>query len=107
IMMLSGEGDDTRAIAALLAGLREAIAAHVPAEPRRTQALRAVTDFEQAFEDHRHTLQAFGACVEAADRNYRANRASYEDCARPLEAQRVTLGRTLESVVQRYEAALT
>jgi len=107
IMMLSGEGDDTRAIAALLAGLREAIAAHVPAEAQRTRALRAVAEFEQAFGKHRQDLQAFGACVEAADRDYRASRARYDACAQPLEAERAALGHALQAVVGEYEAALT
>ncbi|HKO90831.1 MAG TPA: hypothetical protein VJU61_06760 [Polyangiaceae bacterium] len=107
IMMLSGEGDDTRAIAALLAGLRQAIAAHVPAEAERARALRAVTDFEQIFDKHRQDLQSFGSCVEACDRDYRANRASYDACAQPLEAARVTLGHALERVIEQYQAALT
>lgn len=107
IMMLSGEGDDTRAIASLLAGLRDAIATHVPAEPRRTRALGAVEDFERLFEKHRHDLAAFGACVEAADRDYHADRATYDACAQPLAAERVTLRHAIDAVVQQYEAALT
>jgi len=107
IMMLSGEGDDTRAIAALLAGLHEAIAAHVPAEAQRARALRAVADFEQVFDKHRQDLQVFGACVEAADRDYRASRANYEACERPLEVQRVALGHALQAVIGEYQAALT
>ncbi len=107
IMMLSGEGDDTRAIAALLAGLREAIAAHVPAEAERTRALHAVAEFEQLFDQHRQGLQAFGACVDAADRDYHAGRASYAACLQPVEAERATIRHALEVVVGEYQAALT
>jgi hypothetical protein len=107
IMVLSGEGDDTRAIAALLAGMRQAIADRVPEEPRKTGALRALAEFEQAFAQHRKELQAFGVCVEAADRKYRANAADYAACSAPLEAQRVTLRETLAGVQREYEAALS
>lgn len=107
IMVLSGEGDDTRAIAVLLAGLREAIGARVPDEPRRADALRAVTTFEQAFAKHRRELQEFGACVEAADRKYRATAADYAACAALVEAQRATLRTALAGVQRDYEAALS
>jgi hypothetical protein len=107
IMMLSGEGDDTRAISALLAGTRQAIAAHVPDAARRAGALRAVGMFERAFAEHRHELQAFGVCVEAVDRQYRAAQAQYAACAERVEAQRATLRGTLASAQQGYERALS
>jgi hypothetical protein len=107
IMVLSGEGDDTRAIAMLLAGMRQAIAEHVPAEPRREDALKAVTAFEQAFAKHREQLQQFGACVETADRKYSASHADYAACGQRLEAQRETLRNTLAGLQRDYETALT
>jgi hypothetical protein len=107
IMMLSGEGDDTRAITSLLAGMRQAIAAQVPDEARRVGPLRAMARFEQAFAKHRHELQEFGVCVEAADRKYRATRAEYAACAQRVEAQRVTLREALASAQREYEAALS
>ena len=107
IMMLSGEGDDTRAIAMLLAGLREAITTYVPATERRTRALDAVADFELLFTQHREDLKVFGACVEAADRDYRATRASYEACVQPVEAQRLELRAGLRTVIGQYQAALS
>lgn len=106
IMMLSGEGDDTRAIAALLEGLRQAITQSVPASPRRANALEAVATFEQTFATHRLELQAFGKCVEAADRNYRSTQADYAACGARVEAQRAELRRTLADVQRKYEAAL-
>ena len=107
IMMLSGEGDDTRAIAALIAGLREAITQGVADSSRRAEAIRAVSEFEQAFATHRQELQSFGACVQAADRNYRATSADYTACSDRVEAQRVTLRHSLATVQRDYEAALT
>ena len=107
IMMLSGEGDDTRAILALLTGLRQAIAQTVPAEARREQALRAITQFEQAFAKHREELQVFGKCLEAADRNYHATRADYQACTARLEPQRIALRQVLDSVQHDYETALS
>jgi hypothetical protein len=107
IMMLSGEGDDTRAIAALLASLRQAITQLVPDAGRRAQALRAVTTFEQTFENHRRELQAFGKCVEAADRKYQATRADYAACGERVEAQRAEMRHAIQEVQQEYEAALS
>jgi hypothetical protein len=107
IMMLSGEGDDTRAILALITGLRQAITHTVPAEARREQALRAITEFEQAFTKHREQLQLFGKCLEAADRNYHATHADYEACSARLEPQRIALRHVLDSVQHEYEAALS
>jgi hypothetical protein len=107
IMMLSGEGDDTRAISALLTGVRQAIAAQVPDEARRAAALHAVTEFEQAFDKQRHELHAFGVCVEAADREYRATAAQYAACVQRVEAQRVALRATLASVQRAYDSALS
>jgi hypothetical protein len=107
IMMLSGEGDDTRAITALLAGVRQAVAAHVPDQARRTDALRAVALFEQAFVKHRHELQEFGRCVDAADRKYRATGADYAACVERIEAQRATLRGTLARVQREYDSALS
>jgi hypothetical protein len=107
IMMLSGEGDDTRAIAMLLGGLREAINAYVPASERRTRALDAVADFELLFTKHREELVVFGACVEAADRDYHATQASYDACLRPIEARRVELRDGLRTVIGEYQSALS
>jgi hypothetical protein len=107
IMMLSGEGDDTRAIAALIAGLREAITQSVADASRRAEAIRAVSELERAFATHRHELQSFGACVEAVDRNYRATPADYTACSDLVEAERVTLRQALVTVQRDYEAALT
>jgi hypothetical protein len=107
IMVLSGEGDDTRAIAMLLAGMRQAITEHVPDEPRRADALRALEAFEQAFAKHRQELQQFGVCVEAADREYRATHADYAACAQRVETQRVTLQNTLAGLQHDYETALS
>lgn len=106
IMMLSGEGDDTRAIAALLAGLRQAIAEYVPASPRREEALRALTGFEQAFATHRRDLQVFGKCVEAVDHRYAATQADYAACAEPLAVKRALLRQTLADVQRKYDEAL-
>jgi hypothetical protein len=107
IMMLSGEGDDTRAIGVLLAGLRDAITQTLPASPRRAQALAAVSEFERAFAAHRQGLQEFGKCVEAADRTYHATRADYTACADRAQAQRVTLRGSLESVQRDYDAVVS
>ncbi|HEY6077490.1 MAG TPA: hypothetical protein VIW29_01725 [Polyangiaceae bacterium] len=106
IMMLSGEGDDSRAILALLAGLRQAITQHVPAEDRRSRALLAVTAFEQTFAHHRFELQAFGKCVEAADRKYQATRADYDACAARIAAQRAQMRVKLAALRRDYEAAV-
>jgi len=110
IMLLSGEltreGDGSQAVAELIAGFRRAITSVVPATPRRTQALRAVERFEQAFATHRQDLQAFGACVEAADRKYRATEADYAACNVRIEAQRVVLHHVLVGAQHDYEAAL-
>jgi hypothetical protein len=107
IMMLSGEGDDARAIGLLIAGLRDAITQTVPASPRQAEALGAVSAFEQAFVTHRHELQEFGKCVEAADRNYRATHADYQACEDRIDAQRATLRHALETAQHDYDAALT
>jgi hypothetical protein len=107
IMMLSGEGDDTRAIAALLASLRQAITQLVPDADRRAQALAAVTTFEQTFAAHRQELQAFGKCIEAADRNYQATRADYQACGIRMEAQRTEMRHAIAEVQRKYEAALS
>ncbi len=106
IMMLSGEGDDTRAIAALLASVRQAITQLVPDAGRRAQALEAVTTFEQTFAQHREALQTFGKCVEAADREYQATRADYAACTAPVEAQRAAMRQAIETVQREYEAAV-
>jgi hypothetical protein len=107
IMMLSGEGDDTRAILALIAGLRNAITQSSADSPRQAEALRAVSEFEQAFTMHRQELQAFGKCVEAADRKYHATRADYAACEERIEAQRIALRGSLAKVQHDYEASLT
>ena len=106
IMMLSGEGDDTRAISTLLAGMRQAIEAQVADAPRRKGALEALASFERAFAKHRYALQDFGTCVERADRDYHATSADYAACEERVEQQRATLRATLEQVQQRYDSAL-
>lgn len=106
IMMLSGEGDDTRAILALLGGLRAAITQTVDAGPRRSRALDAVTRFERAFETHRALLKEFGACVEAADRKYGATRDDYAACSGKLEAGRPAISRAIEEAQRSYDDAL-
>jgi hypothetical protein len=106
IMMLSGEGDDTRAISAVIAGLRDAIPHLATGSAEKAKALRAVAEFEQAFATHRAELRVFGQCVDDADRDYRATHASYAACSDRVEAQRIALRRVLESVQRDYEAAL-
>jgi hypothetical protein len=106
IMMLSGEGDDVRAIAFLIAGLRQSVTQHVADEPRRTRALDAIGRFEKEFARHREELARFGECVETADRNYRATRADYAACEAAVETERARLARTLDEVRGDYEAAL-
>src|SRR5687768_16524304 len=106
IMMLSGEGDDTRAISAVIAGLRDAITHLGTGSVEKAEALRAVAQFEQAFATHRSELRVFGQCVDDADRNYRATHASYTACSDRVEAQRLALRRVLETVQRDYEAAL-
>ena len=106
IMMLSGEGDDVRAIAELIAGLREAIAVHVEDDTRRARALDAVGRFEVEFTRHREELQTFGDCVEAADREYGATQEDYDACEASIEAERIRLGERLEEVHREYEAAV-
>jgi hypothetical protein len=106
IMMLTGEFYDARAIAKLFLALREVIVETVAAEPQRARALRAVGRFEQAFEQHRKDLEAFTACVERADLDYRATRDAYAACENRAQAQRQALRRTLDDVEREYAAAL-
>jgi hypothetical protein len=106
IMMLSGEGDDVRAIAALIAGLRQSISVHVEDDARRARALDAVEDFETEFARHREELQVFGDCVEAVDRRYDATQADYEACEGRIEAERARLRERLDVVHREYEAAV-
>lgn len=106
IMMLSGEGDDTRAVGALIAGLRDAVARVATEPPRKAEALRAVSEFERAFATHRAELQTFGRCVEAADRDYYATRAAYTACRDQIETQRHELRGVLGTVRRDFDAAL-
>ena len=106
IMMLSGEGDDVRAIAALVEGLQQSISVHVEDDARRARALDAVEDFATAFARHREELQAFGDCVEAVDRRYDATRADYDACEGRVEADRARLKERLVWVQREYEAAV-
>src|SRR5436190_19838030 len=98
IMMLSGEGDDVRAVAALIAGLRQAISAHVEDEARRDRALDAVGQLELEFKDHREELESFGDCVEAVDRKYDATQQDYDACEARIEDARARLGERLREV---------
>ncbi|HEX6274905.1 MAG TPA: hypothetical protein VFZ53_17805 [Polyangiaceae bacterium] len=106
IMMLSGEGDDVRAIAMLIAGLRQSIYVHVEDETRRARALDAVGRFESEFVRHRKELERFGHCVESADRKYGATRADYATCEARAESERARLAQALRDVHSAYEAAV-
>jgi hypothetical protein len=106
IMMLSGEGDDVRAIALLIAGLRQSIYVHVDDETRRARALDAVGRFESEFARHRKELERFGQCVETADRKYGATRADYTACEARVEAERARLAGALRDVHEKYEASV-
>ena len=106
IMMLSGEGDDVRAVAALIAGLREAISLHVENEARRDRALDAVGELELEFKDHREELESFGDCVEAVDRKYDATQQDYDACESRIDDARARLGERLRALRREYDAAL-
>jgi len=106
IMMLSGEGDDTRAILLLLTQLRQAVTANVVELSRREQALKAIARVEEAFKKHREELRVVGACIEAVDRRYGATQHDYDECAAGLPARRAALSESLSEARSTYEEVL-
>jgi hypothetical protein len=95
IMMLSGEGDDSRAILALFQAMRASLPACVADPARRSAALAGVERSQALFLQHRKRLEEVGKCIEDLDRRYQATAEDYERCSAGLDEHNQTIAHGL------------
>jgi hypothetical protein len=106
IMMLSGDGDDTTAVAGFLKAVRESAMVRVEDPTRRAQVVSAVDDYQKLFVLHRQKQNELAGCIEQADRNYRATEQSYAACEGAFAAHWTSLRAKLTATRERLEANL-
>lgn len=86
LMILTGSGDDTKAMRARADLLRKSVQKVAADQARATRAVQSVDDFERAFGAHRERLKEIGSCVERMDRQYAVSQADYMGCVAELDA---------------------
>lgn len=98
IMLLSGDGDDTRIIVDLIAALRQQISLTVGEPKRAAKALRGIDLLEQSFKAHRSRLNEYMECVTKVDHNFSATEADYARCDEGLEKEAQRLAKSFVRV---------
>lgn len=86
IIVLSGFGDDARAIEWLLKSLSHSIELNVSEAGRRERALHAVEAIHGSFIRHRQRLQEVAECIENIDSRYNVSANDYRLCTADLGA---------------------
>ena len=85
LMVLTGSGDDTKAIRERADLVRKSVKQIASDQARATRAVQSVDDFEKVFGEHRDRLEEIGKCVEEADRRYEVSEADYNGCLAELD----------------------
>jgi len=107
IMTLTGEGDDTFVLRRFLDRTREAVSEQVHDAVRKQQALEALERLSKAFHQHRLRTGKISACIERADRSYRASAADYQRCLSDVEPAWDAAAEQLITLSDDFRHALT
>lgn len=107
IMLLSGDGDDTRAIRDLLAALRQQIPIEIQEPERARAALHGIDLLEETFRTHRARLHDYTECVQKADQLYAATEDDYLACEAGLNEEAIRLAESFTKASKVFETAVT
>ena len=107
IMSMTGKGDDSYLIRTFLERARDAVEEQVQDQARRRAALATLDRTSAVFARHRKRVGKISACVERADRSYRATRADYEKCLVDVEPAWDAAAEDLIALEKSFRSSLT